>query len=137
MNLLRLSSRFSGLFAGLLFATTCLVLAPTPARAAAAADTVTVDKNQAGPYKALADLSMEAVKAGNYPRAITLARILELVWDTGSKDFEQKAGDKFTQIDDAMDNFIRPILGSTKKAPDDAALDAAYKAYVEKLKLMS
>lgn len=105
------------------------------ARATDAAETINVEKTHMGPYKALADFAFRDAIKGDYKNAIAHAVVLEVVWDRAETDFEQKNPTIFGQIDEAMDQFIQPILKSTRKAPDTAALTKVYEVYLEKLKL--
>jgi hypothetical protein len=92
-----------------------------------------------GAYRALAHLCFEAFKSGDSARAAEMARVLESTWDAAEEDggpnsLGVKNKDLFEQIDQAMDAFIKPILHYAKKAPDPAAVEAAYQEFLEKLK---
>ena len=102
--------------------------------------TAGVDNTRMGAYRALAQQSFQAFQKGDNGTAAELARILERTWDQGewhnSSDGSYcKANRAVCQpIDESMDAFIKPIIGFAKKAPDAAAVEAAYKDFLEKLK---
>ena len=102
--------------------------------------TAGVDNTRMGAYRALAQLSFQALQNGDNATATELARILERTWDQGewhnsSDGSFCKANRSVCQpIDQAMDVFINPIMNYSKKAPDPAAVKAAYNDFLEKLK---
>lgn len=102
--------------------------------------TAGVDNSRMGAYRALAQLSYQAFQKGDSATAAELARVLERTWDQGewhntSDGSYCKANRTVCQpIDESMDVFIKPIIGFGKKAPDAAAVEAAYKDFLEKLK---
>ena len=125
----------------------CAVLAGVLVSAGAAQDssgkkitqTAGVDNTAMGAYRALAELSFQAFKKGDMATAAELARILERTWDGGEEGngdhaLEKANKDLFEQIDNAMDVYIKPIIHYPTKAPDPAAVEAAYKDYLDKLK---
>jgi hypothetical protein len=131
----------------LLRAGLCAVLAGALASAGTAQDspakkvtqTASVDNTPMGAYRALAQLSFQAFQKGDMATAAELARILERTWDGGEEGnrdhaLEKTNKDLFEQIDSAMDVFIKPIIHYPTKAPDPAAVEAAYKDYLDKLK---
>jgi hypothetical protein len=93
-----------------------------------------VDRTHMGVYRALADLIMENLKRGDMVSAAKLARILEISWDRGEEDLHTKSPQVWGGIDTAMDDFVLPIIGYQKAAPDPAKVDAARQAFGAKLK---
>lgn len=101
--------------------------------------TAGVDDSKMGPYRALAQLAFAASQKGDNALAAKLARILERDWDKAEDYGGESALSKtnhalFDEIDKAMDRFIAPLVAHVASAPDQAALKAAYNAYLEKLK---
>jgi len=102
--------------------------------------TAGVDNTRMGAYRALAQLSFQAFQRGDNVTAGELARVLERTWDQGewhnsSEGSFCKANRPVCQpIDQAMDVFINPIMNYSKKAPDAAAVQAAYNDFLEKLR---
>jgi hypothetical protein len=107
-----------------------------------------VDQHRTGAYRALASLSFEAFKKGDLPRSAQLARILERTWVRG----EEYGGEKsirntkpslYAQIDQAMDQYVHPLTNCVSRrnesscsgALEPTKVEAAYKAYLEKLKV--
>lgn len=100
-----------------------------------------VDNSRMGAYQALAELSFQAFQKKDYATAAKLARILERTWDQGewhnTSDGSYCKADRETlcrPIDRALDAFINPMIGYASKAPDPAAVEAAYKDFLTKLK---
>jgi len=93
-----------------------------------------------GAYRALAQLTLQAFQRGDNTTAAELARILERTWDQG--EWKNASGGSFCTvnravcqpIDRALDVFIRPIMNYAKKAPDSAAVEAAYGDFLDKLR---
>ena len=96
--------------------------------------TAGVEDSKMGAYRALAQLSFQALQKGDNATAATLARILERTWDKGEADFEKNNPDLRDKIDRAMDTFIRPIMAYASKRPDPIQVQAAYNDYLDKLK---
>jgi hypothetical protein len=101
--------------------------------------TAGVDNSKMGAYRALAELSYQAFQKGDNATAAKLARILERTWDKGEEGGGERSlaktnNELFEQIDTAMDAFIKPLIGYEKSAPDPAKIEAAYTAFLEKLK---
>ena len=88
-----------------------------------------------GPYRDQARLVMEAVKKNDMVTANALCQKLERAWDQGERALHQSAPAVWQQIDEAMDVFIHIIMRSGGVAPNAVALDAAYRDYLNKLKL--
>lgn len=130
-------SRFVRVCSVLLLAVALTALGPTQSKAAEPRQSVAVERTHAGPYKALAQLAYDAFKNGDLPDASIHARLLEIVWDHGEKDFEKKSPDGFQKIDNSMDAFIKPIIGYAQKTPNSGAVNAAYTAYLESLKRLN
>jgi hypothetical protein len=114
----------AGIFSG-----SCLAQDKAPTQTAG------VDNTKMGAYRALAQLSFQAFQKGDNAMAAELARILERTWDKGEGDLSKSNPDVWKQIDGSMDGFIKPVLHYAAKTPDPAAVQAAYNAYLEKLKL--
>jgi hypothetical protein len=98
-----------------------------------------VDNARMGAYQALAQLSFQAFQKGDMATAAELARILERTWDAaeehgGPNSLGAKNKDLFEKIDEAMDVYIKPIIHYSTKAPDPAAVKAAYADFLTKLK---
>jgi hypothetical protein len=105
----------------------------------AATQVAGVDNSRMGAYRALAQLSFQALKNGDAATAAELARILERTWDAaeeggGPRSLEVTNKDSFEQIDEAMDTFIKPLIHYTTKAPDPEAVKRAYEDFLNKLK---
>lgn len=101
--------------------------------------TAGVDNGRMGAYRALAQLSFQAFQKGDPAMAAELARILERTWDAaeeygGPNSLGTKNKDLFEQIDEAMDDLIKPLIHYSAKAPDPAAVRAAYEDFLKKLK---
>jgi hypothetical protein len=101
--------------------------------------TAGVDNTKMGAYRALAQLSFQAFQKGDSATAAELARVLERTWDAaegggGEHSLGKTNADSFEKIDGAMDVFIKPVIGYASKAPDPAAVQAAYNDYLDKLK---
>ena len=101
--------------------------------------TAGVDNTRMGAYRALAELTYEAFRKRDNTTAAELARVLELTWDQGQyhntsdKSFCKEHASVCHPIDDAMDDFIRPIMNYSKKAPDPGTVKAAFEDFLEKL----
>lgn len=102
------------------------------------------DGTKMAAYRALARLSFQAFEKGDLSTSALLGRILEGAWDKGEERGGEEALAKtdpksFKQIDQAMDQFIHPVVnyvyGMTKTRPDPAKVRAAYEHYLEILKL--
>jgi hypothetical protein len=101
-----------------------------PARAQAAAMTP-ADDNMT-PYRKLATDTLTAFKAHDMATAKKKAKELEKAWDNDQKALQKSSPDVWKQIDDAMDDFIKPLSG---KSPDAAKTQATYDAFIAKLQL--
>ena len=99
-----------------------------------------VDNTRMGAYRALAQLSYQALEKGDTATAAELARILERTWDQGewknSSDGSYcKANRSVCQpIDHALDIFIGPIMGYPNQASKPTTVQAAYQDFLDKLK---
>ena len=112
---------------------------PTVAADQRATQVAGVDNSRMGAYRALAQLSLQAFKKGDLATSAELARILERTWDAaeeggGPRSLELKNKDLFEQIDDSMDGFIKPILHYATKMPASSDVQAAYTAFLDKLR---
>jgi hypothetical protein len=99
-----------------------------------------VDNTKMGPYRALAQLILNASQKGDNATATTLAKILERTWDKsedygGDTALSKTSKQAFNEIDKAMDEFVMLFLEKPNAAPDAARVRAAYNNYIEKLKL--
>src|SRR5258708_28598192 len=125
--------------------TACLLLANVAIAMCVAQDTkitqtAGVDNTRMGAYRALAQLSFQSFQKGDNATAAELARVLERTWDQG--EWHNSGDGSFCKanrsvcqpIDQALDVFINPIMNYSKKAPDLAAVQAAYNDFLEKLK---
>jgi len=99
-----------------------------------------VDNTRMGAYRALAQLSFQALQKGDNVTAAELARILEATWDRGEWRNSSPSSLCNTNravcqpIDHALDVFISPIMNYAEKAPDPNAVQAAYGDFLDKLK---
>lgn len=98
-----------------------------------------VDNTRMGAYRALAELSFQAFQKGDNVTSAKLARILERTWDKGEEGGGKNSlavanAELFEQIDNAMDAFIKPLMGNEKSTPDPAKIEVAYAVFLEKLK---
>ena len=102
--------------------------------------TAGVDNTKMGAYRAIAQHAYVEFQKGDAAAAAQLAHSLERVWDKG-EDYggdtalKKTHPDLFEQIDQAMDDFVLPLMDYKTKTPDPARIKAAYNAYLEKLKL--
>jgi hypothetical protein len=99
-----------------------------------------VDNSKMGPYRALAQHVYVDFQKGDLAGAAEMARVLERVWDKAEDYGGDTAPSKtnrrlFDDIDKAMDQFITHLTEAKGKAPDPVKFKAAYKAYLDKLKL--
>ena len=117
----------------------CIVL-PCRAQEKTVTQSAGVDNTRMGAYRALAQLSYEALKKGDNATAAELARILERTWDQGEWHNSSdrafcKANRTVCQpIDHALDVFIGPIMNYPSQAPNPATVQAAYQDFLDKLK---
>jgi len=98
-----------------------------------------VANTKMGAYEALAELSYQLFERGDYGTAATLARILERTWDAaedggGEHSLSKTNRALFDEADKAMDVFIKPVINHGPTPPDTAAVYAAYKDFLGKLK---
>jgi hypothetical protein len=139
-----LMNDISGIVRGLLIGLSiCVFLAMTAAMPSVSQENkitqiAGVDNTKMGAYHALAELSLEAFRKGDYARAAELARILERTWDAAEEGGGERAlvktnKDLFEQIDKAMDGFIKPVIYYAAKAPDAATVQAAYQEFLGQL----
>jgi hypothetical protein len=112
---------------------------PAQAQEKRPSQTAGVDNSKMGAYRALAELSYQAFQKGDNATAAKLARILERTWDKGEEGGGERSlaktnNELFEQIDTAMDAFIKPLISYEKSVPDPTKTEAAYTAFLEKLK---
>ena len=84
------------------------------------------------PYRTLASDTLAAFKAKDMTTARKKAKELETAWDKNEKALEKASPAVWTEIDKAMDDFIKPLAA---KAPDAAKVQATYDAFIAKLQL--
>ena len=95
------------------------------------------DRGKMAPYRALALLAYEAFARDDLMTAARQADTLETVWNQYEEPtLEKTAPVKFHRVDDAMDEFIQPLIAFQQRQPDGAAVRAAYDEYVQKLQLL-
>jgi YVTN family beta-propeller protein len=87
-------------------------------------------------FRSLAQSAMAAVKKNDLAAAAKFCQTLELEWDEGETALRQSSPDVWSQIDEAMDQFIHPIMRAGGTAPDAAALNTVYQNFLAKLKLV-
>lgn len=92
--------------------------------------------NHASIYNSMAQFVHDDFANGDLPRAQAEARILEIAWDRCEKNFCKSNADVWKQVDEAMDAFIGPILNPPSGTADPAAVEAAFKNYGKKLRLI-
>ena len=102
------------------------------------AQQITVDNSKMGVYRALAQVIHQSFEKGDFQTAAVLGRVLDKTWDRiegmDERGFRKTNPQLFEEIDDAMDAFIMPVIHYDKKTPDASSVQAAYNAYLEKLK---
>jgi hypothetical protein len=95
-----------------------------------------VDQTAMGQYRAFADICFYFFTKGDNVLAAKCSRALERSWDR-SEAAELQAGkphnELFKQIDAAMDKFVLPVEFYEEKMPDRAAVETAYKSYLDVL----
>jgi hypothetical protein len=96
-----------------------------------AARAATTDDNMT-PYRNLAADTLKAFKAHDMATAKRKAKELEGAWDKDQKALQKTSPDVWTQIDKAMDDFIKPIAA---KAPAATKVQTAYETFIAKLQL--
>jgi hypothetical protein len=84
------------------------------------------------PYRTLAADTLKAFNAKDITSARKKAKELESAWDKNEKALQKKSPDIWTQIDKAMDDFIKPL---DAKTPDATKVQAGYDAFIAKLEL--
>ena len=99
-----------------------------PAQSAAEAQ---VPADNMTPYRTMAADTLAAFKAHDLATAKKKARELEMAWDSHERALQKQSPGVWSQIDSAMDAFIKPL----GKSPDLAKVQAAYDAYIAKLQL--
>jgi hypothetical protein len=102
------------------------------------AQTGGVDNTRMGPYRALAQLSLQALAKGDTAMAAELARILEKTWEKGEMHGGAESLNAINstlagQIDEAMDDFIKPLKHYAKTPPQVDAVKVACDAFLAKL----
>ena len=128
------------LLLGLCFCMGTSIVRPCLGQTTTVTQTAGVDNTRMGAYRSLAQLSFQAFQKGDNATAAELARILERTWDQG--EWKNSSDNSFCKanrtvcqpIDHGLDVFIGPIINYSNKAPDQAAVQAAYGDFLEKLK---
>lgn len=85
-------------------------------------------------FRSLAQMAMDAVKKNDLAAASKFCQTLELEWDEGEQALRQSSPEVWNQIDQALDDFIHPIMRSGGVAPDAAALNTLYQNFLTKLR---
>jgi hypothetical protein len=108
-----------------------------------------VHDTKMAPFRALAQLTLEACERKDYHTAATLAKILEVFSDSTGGVIEGPPNQKtpmnmeiFRKIDRAMDAFIEPVIEYGRALarhqpatpPDTDKVEEGYKAFLEALK---
>ena len=99
-----------------------------------------VDNTRMGAYRALAQLSFQALQKGDNATAAELARILERTWDQG--EWKNSSDGSYCKtnraicqpIDHALDVFIGPIMNFATHTSDPSTVQTAYQDFLDKLK---
>ena len=117
--------------AGLCTTTITAARVPTPAPTANTAARYTADDNMT-PYRNMATEALKAFKAHDLATARKRAKDLETMWDKNEKKLEKESPEVWKQIDQAMDDFIKPLSG---KSPDADKVQSTYDTFIAKLKL--
>ena len=128
----RLVSFGAGLI--LLSATFGLAFGSTAKGAEVTAVPIAIDNSYTSVYRVLGQLAVEAVQNDDFPRAVVYAKILEVVWDRGENNLKTKSREKWDEVDEALDQFIRPIVRFADKKPAVAEVQANYARLAETLK---
>jgi FKBP-type peptidyl-prolyl cis-trans isomerase len=84
-------------------------------------------------YRELAERAHGAYLHGESTKAVEAARALEAAWDEGSGNVRTFVPDLWTQVDESMDVFIKPLIGSAVKPVDAQAEKAAYESFRSEL----
>jgi hypothetical protein len=132
-------STVRGLVVGATLALSLMIAVPCEAQKTVIERSAGVDNTNMGAYRALAELSFQAFQKGDREMAAKLAKILERTWDRGEEiGGPQSLGSQnrnlFEQIDQSMDDFIKPLLHYATKAPTADVVEPAYKAFLDALK---
>jgi FKBP-type peptidyl-prolyl cis-trans isomerase len=85
------------------------------------------------PYRKLAESVYDTFQTGDVAAAAKTARSLEVAWDSTSGNIRDRSARTWSNIDEAMDGFIKPIIGYATKAPDSNAVKTAYEHFVSEL----
>ena len=100
--------------------------------AAPARTRLSVRDDNMTPYRNMATEVLKAFKAHDLATARKRAKDLETMWDKNEKKLEKDSPEVWKQIDQAMDEFIKPL---SAKAPDADKVQSTYDAFIAKLKL--
>jgi hypothetical protein len=112
---------------------------------------VTLDSGRMGVYRSLALLTYRAFLKGQrsdrtdeegdrsgdwYEKweADSCAQILETTWEIREADLVKMSPDLHKRINEAMEAFVKPIMGWRDGKVDPDKVDAAYSDYLDKLK---
>lgn len=102
------------------------------------ADTVQFNSySYPGIYCAMADLVLESALKNDFPRAVTLSKILEVMFDRAEHGFHERQPEKWVEIDEAMDAFIRPIILYAGAIPEPAGMKVTHDDFVMKLRQLT
>lgn len=86
-------------------------------------------------FRSLARMAMDSVTKNDMAAARNYCHTLESEWDQGASGLQRTSPQVWNQIDQAMDDFIHPIINSGTGVHDKAALNTAYQNFLDKLKL--
>jgi FKBP-type peptidyl-prolyl cis-trans isomerase len=84
-------------------------------------------------WRDLAQSAYQAFEKGDKTTAATMARSLEMAWDSGSAPLKESLPETWRSIDSAMDAFIEPLTAVANAAPDPKAVHSAYEEFLGRL----
>jgi hypothetical protein len=107
-------------------------------------EAVSLDSGKMGVYRALAGLTLQAYRRGDFGAAQTLAQVLNAAWNNtervtthssrnGQASLERVNRDLCEKIDSAMDDFSDDIRKGERPPIED--VERAYKKYLDLLRL--
>jgi hypothetical protein len=109
---------------------------PGIARTVSADQVAGVDIDWMGAYRALANLILAAARKNDWETAAKLSRVMEVFWDNNEPALKANSRDVWTQVDRAMDLLINPILEHKYTPVELEKLEAAFRNYIETLKVV-
>ena len=87
-------------------------------------------------YRSLAKQAVEAVTKSDFAGATKLAKDLEQQWDDNESALRKTSPELWGQVDEAMDDFIHPIIHADGNVPPADKLNPVYKTFLDKLALV-